>query len=85
MNRNEKTIAALFRNIFCECIEGKSCICLLSAMSVGDDQMINLMIIYIQKAIAKALDINDIMKKIYGDINSMSSHLSINNQNMNTY
>ena len=43
------------------------------------------MIIYIQKAIAKALDINDIMKKIYGDINSMSSHLSINNQNMNTY
>ena len=36
-NRNGKTIAALFRNIFCECIEGKSCICLLSAMSVGDD------------------------------------------------
>jgi hypothetical protein len=35
-------------------------------MSIGDDWMIDLMIIYIKKAIAKALDINDIPKKIMG-------------------
>jgi hypothetical protein len=38
--------------------------CSLLAMSIGDDWMVNLMIIYIKKAIAKALDINDIIKKI---------------------
>ena len=50
-------------------------------MSIGDDWMVNLMIIYIEKTIAKALDINDmIIKKIYGDVSSMSPNPSINNQ-----
>jgi hypothetical protein len=31
-------------------------------MFIGDDWMVDLMIIYIKKAIAKALDINDIPK-----------------------
>ena len=35
-------------------------------MSIGDDWLVDLMIIYIEKTIAKALDINDIIKKIIG-------------------
>jgi hypothetical protein len=35
-------------------------------MFIGDDWMVDLMIIYIEKSIAKALDINDIIKKIMG-------------------
>ena len=35
-------------------------------MFIGDDWMVDLMIIYIKKIIAKALDINDIIKKIMG-------------------
>jgi hypothetical protein len=35
-------------------------------MSIGDDWMVNLIIIYIEKTIAKALDINDIIKNIMG-------------------
>jgi hypothetical protein len=49
-------------NVFYKCIEGKSGICLLLAMLIGEDWMVNLMIIYIKKIIAKALDINDIIK-----------------------
>jgi hypothetical protein len=30
---------------------------------IGDDWMVDLMIIYIEKTIVKALDINDIIKK----------------------
>jgi hypothetical protein len=37
--------------------------CLLLAMWIGEDWMVNLMIIYIKKIIAKALDFNDIIKK----------------------
>ena len=48
-------------------------------MSIVDDWMVDLMIIYIKKTITKALDINDIIKKIYGDVNSMRPNLSINN------
>ena len=33
-------------------------------LTIGDDWMLDLMIIYIEKTIAKALDINDIIKKI---------------------
>jgi hypothetical protein len=67
-------------NVFCKCIEGKSGICLLLAMFTTKDWMINLMIIYIKKIIAKALDFDDIIKFFYGDVNSMSPNLSINNQ-----
>jgi hypothetical protein len=35
-------------------------------MFIGEDWMVNLMIIYIKKIIAKALDFNDIIKKIMG-------------------
>jgi hypothetical protein len=36
------------------------------AYSIGDDWMVDLMIIYIEKTIAKALGINDINKKVMG-------------------
>jgi hypothetical protein len=35
-------------------------------MFIGDDWMVNLMIICIEKTIAKALDINDNIKKAMG-------------------
>ena len=35
-------------------------------LTIGDGWMVNLMIIYIEKTIAKALDINDIIKNIMG-------------------
>jgi hypothetical protein len=54
-------------------------ISLLLVMSIDDDWMVDLMIIYIEKTIPKALDINDIVKK-YGDVSLMSPNLSINNQ-----
>jgi hypothetical protein len=44
---------------FFDCVKGKS-------MSIGDDWMVDLMIIYIEKTIAKALDINDNMKTLWG-------------------
>ena len=53
-------------NVFYKCIEGKLGICLLLAMFIGEDWMVNLMIIYIKKIIAKALDFNDVIKKIMG-------------------
>jgi hypothetical protein len=53
-------------NVLYKCIEGKLGICLLLAMCIGEDWMVNLMIIYIKKIIAKALDFNDIIKKIMG-------------------
>jgi hypothetical protein len=33
-------------------------------LTIGGDWMVNLMIIYIKKIIAKALDLNDIIKKL---------------------
>jgi hypothetical protein len=36
-------------NVFYKCIEGKLGICLLFAMLIGEDWMVNLMIIYIKK------------------------------------
>jgi hypothetical protein len=53
-------------NVFYKCIEGKLGIFLLLAMFIGEDWMVNLMIIYIKNIIAKALDFNDIIKKIMG-------------------
>jgi hypothetical protein len=53
-------------NVFNKCIEGKLGMCLLLAMFIGEDWMVNLMIIYIKKIIAKALDFNNIIKKIMG-------------------
>jgi hypothetical protein len=53
-------------NVFYKCIEGKLGMCLLLAMFIGEDWMVNLMIIYIKEIIAKALDFNDIIKKIMG-------------------
>jgi hypothetical protein len=50
-----------FSQCFYKCIEGKSGIYLLLAMSIDDDWMVNLMIIYIEKTNAKALDINNII------------------------
>jgi len=47
-------------------MEGKLGICLLLAMFIGEDWMVNLMIIYIKKIIAKALDFQDIIKNIMG-------------------
>jgi hypothetical protein len=61
------------------CIGGKSGICLLLAMFIGEDWMVNFMLIYIKKIIAKAFDFNDIIKKNYGDVISMGPNLSINN------
>ena len=49
-------------------------------MSIDDDWMIDLMIIYIEKTIAKALHSNDIIIKKNGDVSLMSPNLSINNQ-----
>jgi hypothetical protein len=40
--------------------------CLLLAIFIGEDWMVNLMIIYIKKIIAKALDFNNIIKKVMG-------------------
>ena len=65
-NRNGKLTTVFFNNVFYEYIEGKSGIYLLLVMSIGNDWMINLMIIFIEKTIAKALDINDIIRKIMG-------------------
>jgi hypothetical protein len=59
-------IATLFCNVFYECIEGKSRIYLLLAKYVGNDWMVDLMIIYIENTIAKTLDVHDIIKKIMG-------------------
>ena len=56
----------IFCNVYYECIEGKLGICLLLVMSIDDDWMVDLMIIYIEKTIAKALDINNIIKNIWG-------------------
>jgi hypothetical protein len=53
-------------NVFYKCIEGKLGICLLLAMFIGEDWLVNLMIIYNKKIIAKTLDFNDIIKKIMG-------------------
>jgi len=53
-------------NVFYKCIEGKLGICLLLAMFIAEDWMINHVIIYIKKIIAKALHFNDIIKKIMG-------------------
>jgi hypothetical protein len=53
-------------NIFYKCIEGKLGICLLLAMFIGEYWVVNLMIIYNKKIIAKALDFNEIIKKIMG-------------------
>jgi hypothetical protein len=53
-------------NVLYKCIEGKLGISLLLAMFIGEDWMVNLMIIYIKKVIAKALDFNDIIKNIMG-------------------
>jgi hypothetical protein len=50
----------LFRNVFYECIKGH----MFTIGDVfGDDWMVDLMIIYIKKTIAKALVINNIIKK----------------------
>jgi hypothetical protein len=53
-------------NVFYKCIEGKLGICLLLAIFIGEDWMVNLMIIYIKNIIAKALNFNDIIKKTMG-------------------
>jgi hypothetical protein len=53
-------------NVFYKCIEGKLGICLLLAIFIGEDCMVNLMIIYIKKIISKALDFNDIINFFVG-------------------
>jgi hypothetical protein len=53
-------------NVFYKCIEGKSSICSLLAMFIGEDWMVNLIIIYIKIIIAKALDLNDITNRFMG-------------------
>ena len=53
-------------SVFCKCIEGKLGIGLLLRMFIGEDWMVNLMIICIKKIIAKALDFNDIIKTFMG-------------------
>jgi hypothetical protein len=44
-NCNGKTIAVLFLNDFYECVEGKSGIYLLLTMFIGDEWMVDLMIL----------------------------------------
>jgi hypothetical protein len=53
-------------NVSYKCIEGKLGICLLLAMFIGEDWMVDLIIIYIKRIIAKALDFNDIIKTLWG-------------------
>jgi hypothetical protein len=65
-NCHGKSTTVLFCNLYKECIEGKLGICLLLVMSIDDDWIVDLVIIYIEMTIAKALDINDIIKKIWG-------------------
>ena len=65
-NCNGKMTTGFFHNVSYECIEGKLEIFLLVVMSIGDDWMLDLMIIYIKKTIAKALDINDIINFFTG-------------------
>ena len=65
-NCNGKTMAVLVLHVFYKCIEGKSGIRLLLAMFISDHWMVNLMIIYIEKIIAKALEINNIFLKFMG-------------------
>ena len=45
--------------------------------SIGDDWMVDLMIINIEKTIAQSLDINDIINFLSGDVSSRSPILSI--------
>jgi hypothetical protein len=63
---NGKLTTVLFCNVFYECIEGELAICLLLATFIGDDWMVGLMIIFIEKTIANALDINNTIKKKWG-------------------
>jgi hypothetical protein len=51
---------------FYKCIEGKLGICLLLAMFIGEDWMVNLMIIYIKKSLPKLWILMTISKKIMG-------------------
>jgi len=53
-------------NVLYKCIDGKLGICLLLAKFIGEDWMVNLIIIYIKNIITTALDFNDIIKKIMG-------------------
>jgi hypothetical protein len=53
-------------NVLYKCIEGKLGICLLLAIFIGEDWMVNLMIIYITKIIAKALILMTLSKKLWG-------------------
>ena len=69
----------LFCNVFYKSIEGKSGICLLLAMSIGDDWMVDRMIIYTKKTIAKAFDTKNFIKKIMG-MSTRWVQISINNQ-----
>ena len=64
-NSNGKTTTVNFCNVFYECIKKKSGICSLLTMFIGDDWMVDLMIIYIEKATPKALNINDIIKFLW--------------------
>ena len=50
----------LFRNVYYKCIKGKLGVYLLLVMSIDDDWMVDLTIIYIEKIVAKALDNNKI-------------------------
>jgi hypothetical protein len=77
-------------NVFYKCIKGKPGIYLLLARFIGEDWMVNLMIIYIKNIIAKALGFYDIIKKIminqnYEDVSSMSPNLLIIKSNSTTH
>ena len=50
----------IFWNVYYERNEGK----LLLVMSIDNDWMVDQMIIYIKNTIAKALNINDVIKKM---------------------
>jgi len=63
-NHNRKMTIVIFCNVSYKCIEGKSGICLLLTMFISDDWIVDLMIIYIKKTLAEALDINGIIKNL---------------------
>ena len=65
----------IFWNVYYERNEGK----LLLVMSIDNDWMVDQMIIYIKNTIAKALNINDVIKK-NEDVCSTTPNLSTNNQ-----
>jgi hypothetical protein len=83
-HRNGKMTTVVLRNVFSECIEGKLGMCLLLPDSIGDDWMVELMIIYIEKTLPKLWVLMILTKKLWGC--ELDESKSLNKlSNSNTY